>query len=100
MAGVAYDFRKAKAGHNGEYYDTVMRIFQHIFKNGQIKRDDFDGLVKNEEAAEYLLKANIFSYIPSTDDITFQSKTVEVYICENLPNFKMNETDKTDSTDK
>ncbi|CAG8521753.1 14729_t:CDS:2 [Funneliformis caledonium] len=54
-------------------------IVQELVKNEKIHFDAFIKLVNNEQIADELLQANVFSYNPESGIATFQSHATEVF---------------------
>lgn len=58
-------------------------IIQKLLKNKKIHFDTFIELVNNEQIADELLQANVFSYNLENGSVTFQSHATEVFVKEN-----------------
>jgi len=58
------------------------RIIQELLKKTKIDIEDYYNLVNNEDLAERILRANVFSFDPAEQTITFQSRLIETYVRE------------------
>ncbi|CAI2188022.1 12924_t:CDS:2, partial [Funneliformis geosporum] len=59
-------------------------IVKELVKNEKIEYDEFIKLVNNKEIADKLIQANVFSYNLENNFVTFQSRTKEIFVKENL----------------
>lgn len=57
-------------------------IVQELVKHKKIPFDTFIELINNEQIANELLQANVFSYNPESNTVSFQSHATEVFVRE------------------
>jgi hypothetical protein len=86
---INHNFHQVQIMKGERNYVIGKVIIQELIKNKKIHFDEFIKHVNNEQIANKLLQANIFSYDPESNFITFQSCTIEVFAKEN-PEFSLN----------
>ena len=70
-------------------HDIAKRLIQEVAKTGELDYITFIVLVKNRKVAEELVAANVFSFNPTKQTVTFQSRIVEEFVKEYAKNFLM-----------
>ncbi|RIB14117.1 P-loop containing nucleoside triphosphate hydrolase protein [Gigaspora rosea] len=79
---IKHNFHQAKMMKGERNHVIGKVIVQELVKNEKIQFDAFIELVNNEQIADELLKANVFSYNPESEAVTFQSRATEVFARE------------------
>jgi hypothetical protein len=88
LGTVNYNFHQARMMEGERNHVIGKRIIQELVKNEKIDFDAFIKLVNNEQIADELLQANVFSYDPESRLVTFQSRATEVFVRES-PEFSL-----------
>ncbi|GBC10470.1 hypothetical protein RclHR1_09650012 [Rhizophagus clarus] len=90
---INYNFHQArmiKGERNHIIGKVIIQKLVENKKNKKIHFDTFIELVNNEQIANELLQASVFSYNPEDGSVTFQSCATEVFVKEN-PELKSKE---------
>ncbi|CAG8787644.1 5137_t:CDS:2, partial [Racocetra fulgida] len=82
LGAVHKNFHQARMVKGKRNHDIGKIIVQELLKNEEIHIDTFVELVNNEQIADELLQANVFSYNPESETVTFQSRATEVFVRE------------------
>lgn len=82
LGAINHNFHQARMMEGERNYVIGKVIVQELMKNGKIHYDEFIKRVNNEQIANELLQANVFSYNPEDKIVTFQSRTTEVFVKE------------------
>ncbi|RIA98375.1 hypothetical protein C1645_812787 [Glomus cerebriforme] len=90
LGTINHNFHQAQMMKGERNHIIGKIIIQELVKNKKIHFDTFIELVNNEQIADELLQANVFSYNPESSIITFQSQATEVFVKEN-PELKSKE---------
>ncbi|CAI2186984.1 17541_t:CDS:2, partial [Funneliformis geosporum] len=85
---VNHNFHQARMMKGERNHVIGKVIVQELVKNEKIHFDTFIQLVNNEQIADELLQANVFSYNPESSIVTFQSRATEVFVRES-PEFSV-----------
>ncbi|CAI2191227.1 6313_t:CDS:2, partial [Funneliformis geosporum] len=78
------DFHQAQIMKSEVNHAISNVIVDELVKNEKIEYDEFIKLVNNKEIADKLIQANVFSYNLENNFVTFQSRTKEIFVKENL----------------
>ncbi|CAI2195112.1 2983_t:CDS:2 [Funneliformis geosporum] len=80
---VENDFHQAQI-MKGEVNHAIGNVIvEELVKNEKIEYSEFIELVNNKEIADKLIQANVFSYNPENNFVTFQSRAKEIFVKEN-----------------
>ena len=90
FGAINHNFHEARMMKGKRNHVIGKVIVQKLLKNKKIHFDTFTELVDNEQIADELLQANVFSYNPESGSVTFQSRATEVFVKEN-PELKSKE---------
>ncbi|RIA98243.1 P-loop containing nucleoside triphosphate hydrolase protein [Glomus cerebriforme] len=90
LSTINHNFHQAQMIKGERNHIIGKIIVQELVKNKKIYFDTFIELINNEQIADELLQANVFSYNPESNIITFQSQATEVFVKEN-PELKSRE---------
>ncbi|CAG8516518.1 5391_t:CDS:2 [Gigaspora rosea] len=88
LGAIDDNFHQAKMIEGERNHVIGKVIVQEVMKNEKIGLNTFIKLVNDEQIADELLQANIFSYNPESRTITFQSRATEVFVRES-PEFSL-----------
>lgn len=88
LSTVSHNFHQARMMKGQRNHVIGKLIIQELMKNEKIHFDAFIEFVNNEQIADELLQANVFSYNPESGVVTFQSHATEVFVRER-PEFSL-----------
>ena len=75
--------RTAKLLKNYKHYEVWKRIIKDLLEAKELDRTKFEEYFNDPEESNEVLRANVFSYHPENNTVTFQSCALEFYILEN-----------------
>jgi len=74
LRDISHNFHVAQMKKGEKNHNVGKAIIQKLVKNEKIDFDTFIELVNNKQVADELLQANVFSYNPESEIVTFQSR--------------------------
>ncbi|CAG8647772.1 10154_t:CDS:2 [Acaulospora morrowiae] len=77
----------AKILKNQKHHEAGKRVIDALLRSKEINIEEFRELFANEEKYDDALEANVFSFHPSRNTVSFQSQSIEYYIRENYDAF-------------
>ena len=83
LTEVENKLRTARLLETYEYYEVGKRITSALLNSKELSRIAYERYFDKPSEADKVLEANIFAYHPTTNTITFQSRSVEFYFQEN-----------------
>ena len=84
LQAINHNFSESEMMKGQRNHDIGKVIIQELVKNKKIHYNAFIKLINNEQIADELIQANVFSYNPESDMVTFQSRSIEVFVRESL----------------
>ncbi|RGB36705.1 hypothetical protein C1646_782981 [Rhizophagus diaphanus] len=72
----------AKLLKNYQHYEVGKIVIDALLKSKELRRTTYEEFFDKPEVANEILEANVFSYHPEKNVVTFQSRAVEVYVQE------------------
>ncbi|RGB23781.1 hypothetical protein C1646_774011 [Rhizophagus diaphanus] len=82
LSDIKNNFHQAQMMKGEANHVIGKTIVQKMVENEKIPFDTFIELVNNKKIADELLQANVFSYNPKNETVTFQSRATEVFVKE------------------
>lgn len=84
---VKKNLKTAKILKNYEYHDVGKNVFRDLLQSRELGYDTFEEFFNKPAEADEVLGYNVIAYHPEKDTVTFQSRSVEYYIQENIQMF-------------
>ena len=72
--------RKGGIEQGGKFGTAGIQIASHILKHGSISLDDFYQIFGNQSQGDLLLSKNIFTTIPCSEWVFFDTKPMEIMV--------------------